>query len=117
MDMTRDLVDRWATFGVTPDVRRLALNMDQVEEFDPPPNPTKMSDSRAPSYVDQYGYDSWELDALTPSVLHGLVRDAVEPLIDTDAWEETDEYDASERETLQLVQDNYVEVADFVRAL
>jgi hypothetical protein len=28
------------------EVRRIALNMDQVEEYDPPPNPAKLTDSR-----------------------------------------------------------------------
>jgi len=37
------------------DVRRVALNMDQVEAFQPPPNPAKESDKRFEAYRRKYG--------------------------------------------------------------
>lgn len=70
------------------DFRRLALNMNQVEEQNPPPNPAKITDSRFRSYQEQFGDESWELDALTPQYLNELVRDEVESLIDWEEWEE-----------------------------
>ncbi len=48
------------------EVRRIALNYDQVVEYNPPPNPAKLTDSRANGYIDEHGHDSWELDALRP---------------------------------------------------
>lgn len=69
------------------EIRRIALTMDQINQYNPPPNPAKLSDSRAQGYVDLYGYESWELDALPPDVLSGLVREHVEGLIDADAWD------------------------------
>jgi hypothetical protein len=46
-DMTRDIQDRLRMFiGKHLEVRRLALNMPQVDEYNPPPNPAKISDSR-----------------------------------------------------------------------
>ena len=44
MDMVRDIQSRMNIFDSTVDVKRIALNMDQIEEFNPPPNPAKMSD-------------------------------------------------------------------------
>ena len=42
IDMTRDNADRLHLFaGQRVEVRRLALNMEQIEEFNPPPNPAK----------------------------------------------------------------------------
>ena len=41
IDMTRDIQDRMLTFGANVNVRRIALNMDQVEAYDPPPSPAK----------------------------------------------------------------------------
>lgn len=38
-------------------VEVLALTTDQVEEYDPPPNPTKLTDSRAETYIAQHGYE------------------------------------------------------------
>ena len=73
IDMSRDIQDRLVVFGSTVAVERIALNMDQVEEYQPPPNPAKTTDSRYASYRRIYGDDSWELDALDPRVLTELI--------------------------------------------
>ena len=52
--------------------------MDQVDEYQPPPNPAKSTDSRFKKYVDLYGDESWELDALEPSVLDTLITDTID---------------------------------------
>jgi hypothetical protein len=89
IDMTRDIRDRMNVFGARVDVQRLALNMDQVEEYTPPPNPAKLTDARARDYVARFGTASWELDALNPQVLSQLVRDAVDGLRDDERWRES----------------------------
>lgn len=94
IDMTRDNRDRLGMFsgsalGGLVDLRRIALNMDQIEQYDPPPNPTKMSDSRTGNYEDWFGDECWELDALDPPTLTALIREHVEAEIDWDAWGET----------------------------
>lgn len=63
-------------------VEKLALNMDQVRQYNPPPNPAKMSDSRAAKYVRKHGLESWEVDALPPNVLDALIRKRLESLLD-----------------------------------
>ena len=91
MDMSRDIKDRLFTMtglGTDVDVRRIALNFDQVEHYNPPPNYTKETDSRASNYMDEYGDDSWELDTLDPPVLDQLVTEAVGEFVDDDLWEE-----------------------------
>jgi len=90
IDMTRDISDRMEVFGAPVRVERLALNMDQVERWSPPPNPAKTTDSRFEGYLLRYGDESWELDALEPRTLAGLVRSRVMELVDVDAWEEAD---------------------------
>lgn len=112
IDMTRDIEDRLATFGAKVDVRRLALNMDQVDEHNPPPNPAKLSDSRATGYVARYGDQSWELDALEPAILAALVDSEVESLIEMPQWEATESQIARERATLREVADRWDEVAE-----
>jgi hypothetical protein len=87
VDMTRDNASRLRMFaGGRVEFRRLALNMDQIEQYDPPPNPAKITDSRAEGYIAEHGESSWELDALEPRVLVALVRDNVEALIDRAEW-------------------------------
>ena len=90
IDMTRDIRDRLdiLSWFLDVEVQRLALNMDQVDQYQPPPNPTKFSDSRAAGYVAEYGFESWELDALEPQVLDALVSDAIEDLMDRDLYDE-----------------------------
>ena len=106
IDMTRDNRDRLTMFaGVPVMVVRLALNMPQIEEYEPPPNPAKWTDSRAASYVEQFGESSWELDALPPDVLAGLVRDAVLKLRDEDKWAAMLAEEAEDRDTLDLILD------------
>jgi hypothetical protein len=86
--MTRDNRDRLSMFaGVPVTVVRLALNMPQIEQHRPPPNPAKLSDSRAQDYVSKYGYESWELDALEPTLIHDLIEDAILKIRDEAKWD------------------------------
>jgi hypothetical protein len=71
--MTRDIQDRLRNFGAAALVNRIALNMDQIEEFNPPPNPAKITDSRAQDYIKKFGEASWELDALDPEEIQRLI--------------------------------------------
>ncbi len=91
IDMTRDIIDRLDMFLCPMEVRRLALNMDQVEEYEPPPNPGKPKDARFQSYVAQFGDECWELDALEPAVLAALVRDEILKLKDDEGWDRATE--------------------------
>ncbi len=89
IDMTYDSEKRLSLFARERiQVERLALNMDQVELYNPPPNPTKLTDSRAKSYVSQFGSSSWELDALEPAVLAELIVTNVKRYRNEEAWQE-----------------------------
>ncbi len=89
IDMTRDNKDRLDMFaGYRIRVERLALNMDQVHRYRPPPNPAKMTDTRSTDYIQKFGHSSWELDALTPQTITKLIEDAVGEIVDLDQWEE-----------------------------
>lgn len=92
IDMTRDNQDRLDMFTwhstCDVEVKRLALNYNQVEQYNPPPDPAKMTDSRIKSYVSEYGYESWELDALEPKVISDLIEDEVLGMVDMDIWNE-----------------------------
>lgn len=63
-------------------VEKLALTPEQVEEHNPPPNPAKMSDSRATKFVEEHGYSSYEVDALPPAVLRDIIVERLDQLID-----------------------------------
>ena len=85
-DMVRDIETRLNEFGCADlTVTKIALTMGQVDEYNPPPNPAKISDPRAKSYIEKFGDSSWEVDALPPDVLSQLIRDAFAACIDEDA--------------------------------
>ncbi len=90
IDMTRDLEDRLHLFCDGEGdfcLTRIALNMDQIIEMKPPPNPAKSTDSRFAEYRANYGSSSWELDALPPEYLDQLVASEIETFIDWPKWE------------------------------
>lgn len=82
VDMTRDIRERLylLSHSAPIEVRRIALTMSQVRQYRPPPNPAKLTDARAQGYIEKYGDESWELDALEPRVLVALVRKHVEEI-------------------------------------
>jgi hypothetical protein len=114
IDMTRDIRDRLALFGCGADVRRLALNMDQVHAYDPPPNPAKLTDSRIASYIRAHGRQSWELDALEPQVMAALVRDAITELIDLERWDDDTAAMEEEKGNLHAIATRWVDVVKYL---
>jgi hypothetical protein len=94
--------------------RRIALNMDQVEEYNPPPNFAKTTDSRFAAYEELYGDQSWELDALPPDVLATLVTDNVEEARDSDLWEEAVAEEERGKTLLRLAAGRWAEVTEML---
>lgn len=118
IDMTRDIIDRLnETFGVRMYLTRLALNMDQVRKYKPPPNPAKETDSRFDGYLTQFGSKSWELDALEPKVFTELVRSTILDVRDESAWSIAVAEETKERADLQLVAENWTKVSGYVDEL
>jgi len=116
LDMTLDNSNRLSMFfGDHVQVVRLALNMDQVREYNPPPNPAKMTDSRFQGYADQYGLHSWELDALEPSVIVDLIRGEVLALCDEDLMAERIAEKEATRETLLQLAQRWDDVEEHLR--
>ena len=115
IDMTRDIQERLEMFGATVDVKRVALTMGQIETYNPPPNPTKITDARAKGYISRYGHECWELDALEPKLITSLIRNEVTALMDEDLFNEVAARERDEKEDIQLISDNYDDVIDGLR--
>lgn len=115
VDMSRDIKDRLDLFTRSDvDLRRLALTMDQVREVNPPPNPAKLTDSRCGAYMQLYGDESWELDALSPTYIAKLISDEVRDLLNLDLFAERREREAEERKLLTECSDRWEYVAEFL---
>jgi hypothetical protein len=81
--MVRDIRERLQMFGVDEiDVRKIALTMEQVEAYNPPPNPAKLTDPRSSGYIAKHGASSWEVDALPPEVLARIIRSNISGVLD-----------------------------------
>lgn len=113
-DMTRDLKERFNMFTepYRIPIKRLALNPEQIETYDPPPNFAKQTDSRFQSFVDEFGEECYELDAVPPRAVVGLIRDAVLDLRDDALWQEAEAKERQAREQLQELSDRWVEIAE-----
>lgn len=110
IDMSRDLIERIEMFvgdqgGCDFELRRIALNMPQVEELNPPPNPAKMTDARFKAYKKKFGTVSWELDALQPDYLTKLLVKHITQEIDPGPWNER-------KDEIAAVKERMLEVAE-----
>ena len=117
IDMTRDIRDRLVLFiskhSDKPhwfNLERVALNKDQVDQYNPPPNPTKLTDSRANSYLSEFGEECWELDALEPTVLTALIEEKVKALRDEEAWDESVATEQDHKEKLTACSNRWDEI-------
>ncbi len=113
IDMTRDIQDRMDLFTMNMvSVRRIALNMDQIQQYTPPPNPSKVTDPRAKDYQARYGTESWELDALEPSIMASLVEDAVLNKRDEALWAQATEIQNRQKAVLRTIAEEWGSVID-----
>jgi hypothetical protein len=116
IDMTRDIQDRLALFRSAARVDRIALTMDQVIALNPPPSPAKITDSRAADYIEQYGTDSWELDAIEPAQLDALVEDAILEHLDLGLRRQRLDREEDEKRELAAIADNYDLLLSYMRS-
>jgi len=115
LDMTRDISARLQLFlGEAVDLERLALNIEQVQRYQPPPNPAKQTDSRFASYIRVHGDESWELDALEPTVIAELIQHAIESIRDADAWAAALRQEVQQKTLLTAIHDRWGEVSRLV---
>lgn len=105
-DMVRDIQSRLRIFQCKTNVKKIALTMEQIEKYNPPPNPAKMTDPRAQGYVDEHGESSWELDALKPDVLNKLLHSEIEKIIDMKKYKAIVEQEKEQVEELREATEN-----------
>ena len=100
-DIYRDFLNRTACFD---EVIRVALNADQVEEYDLPPQMGKATDTRAAGFIAKHGrLVQVELDALPPDVLHDLYAEAIGKFYDMSKLDVVLEQEEQERQALAVM--------------
>ena len=116
IDMTRDNTERLALYARQEiEVRRIALNMDQVRQHNPPPSFVKDGDTRTSGYREQFDTDEcWELDALSPTLIADLIRTEIEQLIDWPKWRSAQAREERGRGLLDTAAANWAKVENFL---
>ena len=107
IDITRDIQELLKLFEADVIVKRVALTMNQIQTYNPPPNPAKLSDSRCGKYIDQYGDESWELDALEPKVITDLITDEVTAYRNGEIYQVVCDREEREKDELRMLERNY----------
>lgn len=84
VDIERDFIAR--SGGVFDEVVRIAVTADHVTEFDLPPTPDKTGDPRSAAFMLEHGtlfqVEVEAFEVFHPTVLAGLVTDAIEERTD-----------------------------------
>jgi hypothetical protein len=100
-DMPRSLRDRLSFLGAEPELVKVALTAEDIERYHLPPDPAKLSDTRAAAFIEAHGNVSVELDALPVDVLRERIVSEVEARLDVKAIDKLRKQDKREREKIK----------------
>jgi hypothetical protein len=102
-DMVRSLRDRLEELGATPRIVKVSLTMEDIVRYRLPPDPAKLTDTRAKDFIAKNGDISVELDALPLAVLKSKIRQAVEASMDLEALAEVRHTERDDIERLEQI--------------
>jgi hypothetical protein len=97
-----DLPERLERYGAVGfHFERIALT--EFDIGDLPCFSAKEADPRYDWYVENYGDEAWELDAMDPNDLRERVRAEISQYVDPPAWERHKLVEAAEQETVKMI--------------
>lgn len=101
-----DLPERLERYDGEAEIVRIALTEEDVSDpsidalgFDAA---EKIKDGRYRWFVERYGHRCWELDAMRPDLLRGRVAQAIESMLDMDAWNHAKAIEAAEVASMRM---------------
>jgi len=105
----KKIQERLTQFGAYVHVKRIALTMPQIREYNIPGieaktkkgDEKKKGDPNYNKYVETYGDIIWELDGLPPDVIYNLVIENIKEYMDIDLYNERIDQLNNERELLE----------------
>ncbi len=97
LDMDNDIAKRVFDDKDSSNIVRLALTKEQIDAYDLPANPAKIDDPRSKVYIDEYGEDSWELEALPIKTVRQLLIDSIESYIDFGKYNSILDYEKKDK--------------------
>ena len=104
-DIPRSIKENLGRMGVDIDVKRIALNPEQIKDMALPGVPPKIGDSRSRNWN---GARVVELDAVEPNTLSRMGEDAITSFFDHDHFKELKERESKERKEYREELKEYV---------
>lgn len=90
------------------EIVNIALTDEQIDKYQPPPNPTKLQDPRAETYIAKYGMTCWEVDALDISVLYDIVLENIKRRLDLDLFNQRLEEEKEQKRIFtEIIEENF----------
>lgn len=105
LDIPRSIRDNLNRMGVDVEVKRIALNPDQIHEMDLPGVPAKLTDSRTNNWL---GGKVVECDAVEPITLAQMCRDAIDEHFNQDLYNELKDRESDEGTLYRKALKDYV---------
>jgi len=93
VNISRVIGEELRAFGVDLTLQRVAVTPTQIAAYNLPTRPGKPSDNKHAAFVAMYGPECVEVDALqivSQDLLPRLIHEAIVPLLDLAAWDETE---------------------------
>jgi hypothetical protein len=100
----RHLHRRVLAYGSGPfSIKRLAIHGADIKKFNLPPLRVKITDPRAGAFIQQYGRQAVELDALPPTELRRRINRAIRSQVDMKLWQRALTIEQAQRETTERI--------------
>jgi hypothetical protein len=104
-DMVRSLEDRLTELGaIHVEVKKCALNLEDVTLYNLPPDFAKKTDSRARGFIEKFGDLAVELDALPPAVLRARIQEEIENHVDMELFQQQKTIESEEKTRLSKIE-------------
>jgi hypothetical protein len=84
-------------------VEPIALTIEQIRQYNPPPNPAKKTDPRAKDFIKKFGATSWEVDALPPNILNEILDRKIKDNIDFDIYKSVVDLEEADKDKIRSI--------------
>jgi len=91
------------------EVQRVMLTIQQVQEYELPPWAVKVKDPRAKWYIQKFGHDVWEVDALGRERMQEILEEHIKSLIDWNIWNKVMEENRKKQEEVMKMAEKMLE--------
>lgn len=107
LDIPHNIRKTLSDYGIEFSFYRVAITEEQIAQYNIPPIPTKKSDPRSKQFVDRFGDNAVELDALNPKVLNKIVEESITYFLDKEKYSQIVEKEKRDLSQLHIFMEKY----------